>query len=78
MLVPMLLFLLVSAPAATSDATCDAKPFTLGTTAQKPATKPPEKPAPKLAEAQPKTPVKAEVHKPGPAGIAPCKDEKKK
>ena len=76
--VAMLLFLLVSAPAATNGATCDAKPFTLGTPAQTPATKPAEKPAPKLADAEPKKPVKPEVHKSGPAGIAPCKDEKTK
>lgn len=77
MTVPMLLFLLISAPLATSGAACDAKPFTLGTTAQKPAAKPPEKPAPKLAEALPQKPVRPQAKKPSPAGIAPCKDKKK-
>jgi hypothetical protein len=73
----MLVFLLAAAPAATAAATCDAKPFTLGTT-PKPAPKAEPKSAPKLAQAAPAKPAPAAAHKPATAGIAPCKDPKSK
>jgi hypothetical protein len=70
---PMLLFLLAVSPATPADATCDAKPFTLGTVHKSEA-----KPAPKVAQATPPKPAKPPAPKaaPKPAGIAPCKDDK--
>ena len=75
--VAMLLFLFAAALQGSAGATCDAKPFTLGTT-HKTAPKPETKPAPKLAEAAPPKPTAATQHKPATAGIAPCKDPKTK